>query len=206
MSWGLYFAFLLASGTLILIPGPNVGLIVSNSLRHGALAGLSTVLGTTLGIALQLTVVCAGLSPFLMLFTEWFEWVRWMGVAYLIYLGILQFAGASEEQAPDKSIGPKSGRWVAQGLFIALANPKTMLFFAAFLPQFIDPGHPAGLQWFLLSLSFTGMAFVLDSGYALLAGKVQSSMSHPGARKWFRRFSGSILIGAGLGLGLARGK
>ncbi|MCB9767406.1 MAG: LysE family translocator [Candidatus Omnitrophica bacterium] len=199
----LFFSFVFASAILILIPGPNVGLIVSNSLRHGTRAGLSTVTGTTLGIVCQLGFVCLGMASLLGLLVGWFEWVRWAGVAYLILLGLRQFLSKSGEDLKDPS-HPSGRRWMLQGLFIALANPKTMLFFAAFLPQFVNPDKPVTRQLALLSLTFALMAWVFDSGYALLAGRVQSAVSRSGRSVSFQKLGGLILIGAGVGLGMAR--
>ena len=199
----LFISFLLTSAILIVIPGPNVGLIVSNSLRFGSGAGLATVTGTTLGIALQLGVVCLGMTSLLALLANWFEWVRWIGVAYLLYLGARHFR-ATQETTGEKPSRFAGGRHVAEGLVIALSNPKTLVFFAAFLPQFISANHPYGRQLALLGLTFTLMAFCLDSCYALLAGRLQVAVENRGHHSIFRKVNGIILIGAGIGLGLAR--
>ena len=206
MGTNLFAAFLVASATLILIPGPNVGLIVSNSLRFGTFAGIATVLGTNLGILIQLSVVCLGMSSVLAVFSEGFEIVRWLGVAYLVYLGLGRFQSREVDLVRKSAAQPSRKRFVYQGLFIALANPKTLLFFAAFLPQFIDPDSSKMGQLSLLSSVFAGMALVLDSGYALLAGRLQKAIADPQSSRWFNRLSGSILIGSGLGLALARVK
>jgi homoserine/homoserine lactone efflux protein len=197
----LYLGFILASTILILIPGPNVSLIVANSIAHGTRYGLLTVIGTSSAIIVQLALTALGLSATLGVLAGWFEWVRWIGVAYLLYLGIRQWTAAPVDltRTPPQ---PRSFRAIAlHGFLISLTNPKTLLFYGAFFPQFLSRDAPIAPQVIVLSLTFFVIAAGLDSGWALLAGRVRGVLSIRGRLR--NRLSGGFLIGAGIGLALA---
>ena len=201
MSVQLYLGFVLATTILILIPGPNVSLIVGNSIAHGTRYGLLTVLGTSSAVVVQLAFTALGLTATLDLLADWFDWIRWLGVAYLLYLGVRQWFAAPLDltRIPPQ---PRSLRAIVlRGFLISLTNPKTLLFYSAFFPQFIAPDAPIAPQVTLLSLTFLVIAAGLDSGWALLAGRVRGALAiRPRLRN---RLSGSCLIGAGIGLALA---
>jgi threonine/homoserine/homoserine lactone efflux protein len=204
MDLDLYLAFLLAITALILIPGPNVTLLVANSLAHGPRRALITLAGTSSAIALQLLVVALGMSSLILLLARWFEWLRWAGVAYLIYLGVQQW------RAPPLALHDLEGapiRWGAlfwQGVLVSATNPKTLVFYAAFLPQFVDPATPPGPQLGLLCTTFLLIATVLDGAYAILAGRVRPWLRTRRHARLRNRVTGSFLIAAALGLALAR--
>jgi threonine/homoserine/homoserine lactone efflux protein len=202
MSLELYLAFVAASVALALMPGPNVAVIVANAVTYGPRYGLLTVAGTSSAMIPQLAVTTLGLSAVLSFMAEWFEVLRWIGVAYLVYLGIqawrapvADFAGAPPQ--------PKSVHTIYwRGVLVSLTNPKTLLFFGAFLPQFVDPKADAVSQLALLSLTFFIIALAIDAGWALLAGRARGLFARLG--KWTNRITGGVLLGAGLGLALAR--
>ncbi len=204
METDLYIAFVLATTLLILIPGPIVTLTIANSLTHGTRAGLTTVSGTTLATAMLLLIGGFGMASALALLAEWFDTLRWLGAGYLVWLGIQQWrakAHGLEDEAPAFK-SPRKLFW--QGFLVSITNPKTILFYAAFFPQFIDPMQPAGQQLLVLSLTFLVIATALDFGYALLAGRLRPWLSG-GRRGVIRnRVTGGLLIGAGVGLALAR--
>jgi homoserine/homoserine lactone efflux protein len=204
MSFDLYFTFVLASAILILIPGPNVTLLVATSLTYGARRALAALAGTSVAIALQLVVTVLGMTSLMALLASGFEWLRWAGVAYLVWLGVRQWRAApvALEDIDPQAVPQRALFW--RGFLVSATNPKTLLFYAAFFPQFVDPQGAPGPQLMLMSATFLALAVLLDGGYALLAGRL---------RKWFRgrqrarlrnRVTGSLLIGAGLGLALAR--
>jgi homoserine/homoserine lactone efflux protein len=204
MNLDLYLAFLLATTVLILIPGPNVTLLVANSLAHGPRRALITLAGTSTAIALQLLVVALGMSSLILVLARWFEWLRWAGVAYLIHLGIQQWRAAPVALHDVESVTARSGTLFWQGVLVSATNPKTLLFYAAFFPQFIDPASPPGPQLALLCITFLVVATLLDGTYAILAGQLRPWL---GARRHARlrnRLTGSFLIAAALGLALAR--
>ena len=200
MPWQLYLGFVAASVLLILLPGPNVALIVANSVAHGPRWGLVTVAGTSSAMVLQLALTVLGLSTFLALMAAWFEWLRWVGVAYLLYLGLRTW------RAPPSDVSrmpaPTASGIYLRGFLVSLANPKTLLFYGAFLPQFVIPeADPTG-QLALLAATFLAIAVLLDGVWALLAGKLRAVVTSRGRLR--NRLTGGLLVGAGLGLALAR--
>ena len=204
MNIELYAAFVLASVLLIVVPGPNVSLIVANSLAHGPRHALSTVAGTTIAMSIQLAVTCAGVASLMALLAHAFEWLRWLGVAYLVYLGIKQWRTFALAQGVQATRETSHRRMFWQGFLVALTNPKTLLFYAAFLPQFVDAGLAPGPQVAVLCVTFVLLAVVLDGGYALLAARLRPILLQPARARWLGRISGGFLIGAGVGLALAR--
>jgi homoserine/homoserine lactone efflux protein len=202
MHISLYLGFVLASTILMLIPGPNVSLIVANSIAYGTRYGLLTVAGTSSAIVLQLALTTLGLAATLDVLAGWFEWIRWIGVAYLLYIGIRQWIAAPVDLTRTRP-QPRSFRTIAmRGFLISLTNPKTLLFYSAFFPQFLSPDAPIAPQVAVLSLTFLGIAAGLDSAWALLAGRVRGVLAIRGRLR--NRLSGGFLIGAGVGLALAR--
>ena len=201
MHLDLYLGFVLATTILILIPGPNVSLIMANSIAHGTRYGLLTVIGTSSAIIVQLALTVLGLSATLGMLASWFEWVRWIGVAYLLYLGIRQWRSPPVDltRTPPQ---PRSVRAIAlRGFLISLTNPKTLLFYGAFFPQFLSPDAPFAPQVALLSVTFFVIAAGLDSACALLAGRLRGLLAIRGTLR--NRLSGGFLIGAGIGPALA---
>jgi len=197
----LYIGFVIASTILILIPGPNVSLIVANSIAYGTRYGVLTVAGTSSAIALQLALTALGLTATLGLLASWFEWIRWIGVGYLIYLGGRQCIKVSIDLTRTRPQPRSIQAIVLRGFAISLTNPKTLLFYGAFFPQFLTPDAAIAPQVALLSSTFLVIAAGLDCCWALLAGRLRGVLA---MRGWLRnRLSGGFLIGAGIGLALA---
>ena len=198
----LFFAFVLAVTVLMLIPGPNVALIVANSVAWGARYGLLTVAGTSAAMVVQLGLTALGMTELLGLLGSWFEWIRWAGVAWLVWLGIAQWR-APDVDLTTTAAEPKSRRAIfMRALMVSLVNPKTLLFYGAFFPQFITAGGDVGGQVALLSVTFLALAVVLDSGWALAAARARGLLATRGRLR--NRLCGGLLVGAGLGLALAR--
>ncbi len=197
---GLYAGFVLATILLMLIPGPNVALIVANSIAHGTHFGLLTLAGTLSAMVLQLAAVAFGLAALLGTLGGWMELLRWAGVAYLLVLGVRQFRAPPIDLA---AVPPARSRRriYLRGLLVSLTNPKTLLFFGAFFPQFIATGRPVAPQMGLLCVTFLMLAAGLDSLWALLAGRARRLLAARG--RLHNRLSGGFLIGAGVGLALA---
>ena len=137
----VYIAFVVATTIMIALPGPSVLLTVAHSISFGWKHALFTVAGATIGIAVQILVATVGLTSLLNVVAEAFEWFRWAGAAYLIYLGIKQWRSASQPLEIDTSSVSRRNLLV-QGLVITIPNPKSLIFIAAFLPQFIDTARP----------------------------------------------------------------
>jgi threonine/homoserine/homoserine lactone efflux protein len=202
MPVSLYLGFVVASVVLILIPGPNVSLIVANSIAYGTRYGLLTVVGTSSAIVMQRALVALGLTATLDILAGWFEWIRWIGVAYLLYLGFRQWTATPIDLTRIRP-QPRSFRAIAlRGFLISLTNPKTLLFYGAFFPQFLSPEAPIVPQVVLLSFSFLVIATALDGGWALLSGRVRGLLAIRGRLR--DRLSGGLLMCAGIGLALAR--
>ena len=193
-------ALVVATIVLILIPGPNVALIVANSLRHGLKLGLITALGTTVGIAVQLFIVMVGFAALVERVAGALTFIKWFGVAYLVFLGIRAWG----ESAPDLSgIKPQSSANVFwHGVLLAIINPKTLLFNAAFLPQFVGNTSNPGGQLLLLSCIFLAVIIMGDALWALFAASARRGLSRYGHLR--NRVTGGFLVAAGLGLALSR--
>jgi len=191
---------IIATAILVLIPGPNVALIVANGLRHGLKLGLITALGTTGGLALQLLLVIVGMATIIEMAASALLWIKWLGVAYLVYLGIRTWAEADGDlnEIPAQS---KSGTFW-RGFALAVINPKTLLFNAAFLPQFVASGGGATGQLILLASVYLAVIVIGDALWAVFASS---------ARRFFARFrhlrnkvTGGFMLGAAAGLALSR--
>ena len=202
MSVELYLAYLLACFVITIIPGPTVTLIVANSLAHGTRAGLLNVAGTQLGLGLMMLVLIVGLSSIIATMGVWFDWLRFIGAAYLIWLGwkLLRSTGALD--SPDAAPAPRGG-FVMQGFLVLLGNPKALLWFGAFIPQFVDPTTDYVWQVVLLGLTAMATAAISDGGYAVLAGGARTMMSRSRVRL-VSRLGGLCLIGGGAWLALTR--
>lgn len=198
----LLLPFVLTSLLLMVIPGPNVALIVANSLGQGTRAGLLTVAGTASAGALLLVLAGAGLTAMLTTAAEWVEWIRWLGVAYLVYLGVTQWRAEAVDllQRPAPS---RSAIWLcSRGALMSLTNPKSLVFYAAFLPQFIDPARRAGPQLAELAAIWLVLGAANDTTWALLAGRLRPFLATRGQLR--NRLSGGFMVGAGVGLALSR--
>ncbi len=200
MNWQLFSAFLLLTVVLLLIPGPIVMLVVSTGATRGVRAALVTVAGTSSGNAVLIAAIALGLGWVLQHAAHLFELLRWVGALYLVWLGIQAWRGAGRERpAAD---GASVHFW--RGFAVALSNPKTIAFFTAFLPQFVDPARPAGYQMAVMCGVTTLLAAVSDSCWAIAAGMGRNWFARPGRTRLLGRASGTVLIGAGLWLSLAR--
>jgi homoserine/homoserine lactone efflux protein len=204
MNTELFIGFVLATTVMILLPGPTVMLTISHSMTFGARRAVLTVAGAVCGIAVQLGITLVGMTSFMLLMAEWFDVLRWLGVAYLLYLGVQQWrAGATAAaEAPPAAVPGCS--LFAQGMVVTIANPKSMVFLAAFFPQFVDPATPLALQLSAMAVSFLTITFVFTWLWVLPAAR---------AGRWFRdahrvrlrnRLSGALMIGAAAGLALTR--
>jgi threonine/homoserine/homoserine lactone efflux protein len=200
----LYLGFIAAVTVLMMIPGPNVALIVANSVAHGPRYGLLTVAGTSSAMILQLGLVALGMSQFLGMLGTWFEVLRWIGVAYLVFLGISQWRAPAVDLTKTRPERKSARRMYARALVVSMTNPKTLLFYGAFFPQFVAPDRALAPQVALLSLTFVVLAVLVDGSWALAAGKARHLLSRRGRLR--NRISGGMLIGAGAVLAAARHK
>jgi homoserine/homoserine lactone efflux protein len=198
----LYLTFVLAVTVLMLIPGPNVALIVANSVTYGARYGLLTVAGTSSAMIVQLGMTALGMTELLGSLGGWFEWIRWIGVAYLIYLGVAQWRAPVLDLARVAPEAKSARRMLTRALLVSLTNPKTLFFYGAFFPQFVVTSGNVRVQLAVLTATFLLLGILIDSCWALAAGRARRLLTLHG--KLRNRIAGGILVGAGLGLALAR--
>ena len=164
MNFELLSVYLLVASVVIVTPGPNVLLIISQSINLGKKEGIKTIVGTSLAMVIQLFIAGLGVTSVLLFITEWFSVIKWVGVAYLAYMGLKQLLQNEEE---NKSIVSTSKeRSLLKGFFVSATNPKQIIFFAAFIPQFIDTNYPATFQIVILSAIYFVIALVSDFTYA----------------------------------------
>src|ERR1043166_3277313 len=168
MSLQLYLAFVAACIALALLPGPVVTLIIANGLRHGTRAALVNIAGVQAGLAIVIGVVAVGLTSLMATMGYWFDWVRFAGAAYLVWLGIKLIRNPVEGISVDETPAPRGGFFL-QGFLVLLSNPKVLVFFGAFIPQFMDMSQPHFPQVALLGATFMVTAVMTDAVYALLA-------------------------------------
>ncbi len=200
----LYLVFLFAVVVLTLIPGPNMALIVANSVSYGTRFGMLTLAGTSSAMVIQLALTGLGMTAVMGIMAQWFEWIRWIGVLYLVWLGVRLWRTPPVDLS-KVAAQPRSVRLIyLRGLLVSLTNPKTLFFFGAFFPQFLGPTDAAGFatQYAMLSAGFIVVVVLFDSVWAIAAGRARVWLSTNG--RIANRISGGLLIGAGLGLALAR--
>ncbi len=203
MNWHLFSAFLLITLILVLIPGPIVTLVIATGASRGIRAALQTVIGTTLGNAVLLACIALGLSWILKASAEVFDVIRWLGAAYLIWLGIQAWRHAGTP-VQTKPVAGHVFAW--RGFVVAITNPKTIAFFTAFLPQFIDPALPLTRQLVVMCVVSVVLAGFIDAGWASVASLGRAYLMKPKYNKLLGRFSGLVLIGGGLWLSLTRAR
>ena len=170
MSYESYLTFCVAAIALALVPGPTVTVIIANSLRYGAKAGLMNVLGTQVGFLIWLALATAGLNAALQIMGVWFDVLRWAGAAYLVWLGIKLFMSKGDLALAVDRARPK-GSFFLQGFVVIISNPKMLVLFGAMIPPFLSTGGNVTQETLLLGLTFMVIAAAGDTAYALLAGK-----------------------------------
>ena len=200
--------FSLAALALIVVPGPAVLYIVARSVDQGRRAGVVSALGIGVGGLVHVLAATVGLSALVVSSARAFEAVKYAGAAYLIVLGVRRLL--TREEAPEDRDVQRAplGRVFRDGVVVNVLNPKTALFFLAFLPQFVDPdAGPVALQTAVLGFVFVSLALASDSLYGLaagtLGGALRRSRAYAGARRWV---SGSVFVGLGLATAVSGSK
>ncbi len=192
MTFELLISFVLVSLLVIAMPGPNILVIVSTSLSAGPVRGLQTVVGTSLAMIVQLAVAALGTTGLLVLLNNGLRWLKWAGVLYLLYLAISAF-----RQMRQKEVKQSGGLGSFQrGFWVSLTNPKTILFFSAFLPQFVSGEQDYLIQISVLSASFWILAVIIDSSYAMLAAKIRWLIASDRMHKIQNGLTGTLYLAA----------
>jgi threonine/homoserine/homoserine lactone efflux protein len=205
MSLQLYLAFVAACIALALLPGPVVTLIIANGLRHGTRAALTNIAGVQAGLAIVIGIIAVGLTSLMATMGYWFDWVRFAGAAYLVWLGVKLIRVPVEGVHADAPPPPPRGGFFLQGFLVLLSNPKVLVFFGAFIPQFLDMEKDHISQVVLLGITFMVIAGMTDAIYALLAGRARVFFSARRTRL-LSRISGGFMVGGGIWLALTRAR
>ncbi len=201
MSLETWIAYAVATEILLIIPGPTVLLVVGYALTRGRGPALRAVAGSCLATACAFGVTFAGLGAVLAASATAFTVMKWVGAAYLVYLGVQMWRAKSDtmlkvEGAEESK--PRQRSTFAHGFITTILNPKIVVFLVAFVPQFMNPAAPALPQAFVMIATFVTLAFLSDGAYAVFASRARQSLMGERTVKWVQRTGGSLLIGAGL--------
>ena len=199
MSLEVWIPFALASALILIIPGPTIILVISQAVAHGRRSVLPLTAGVLLGDFTAMTLSLLGLGAVLSASAALFHIFKWIGAIYLIYLGVKLWRLEPQNSSIRTNPTHSSARSLLKSAFVVTAlNPKSIAFFVAFLPQFIDPLKPAFFQLVLLGGTFLLLATINAALYAFFAGQLSEHLKKGHIRKFFNRCGGSALIGAGI--------
>lgn len=205
MSLEHWLAFAAASAVMLAIPGPTVLLVISYALGHGRRSAVATVAGVALGDFTAMTASMLGLGAMLAASAALFTLIKWVGAAYLIYMGIQLWRAPVAGDSPVDTPTTRPIRIFLHAYAVTALNPKSIVFFVAFLPQFLVAGAPLLPQMILFEATFLVLATLNATAYALLAAGARQTIRRPSIQRRVNRIGGSLLIGAGLlSVGLRR--
>lgn len=211
MSLELYAAFVVTVTVLVMVPGPVIAVAVAHAVAQGGRRALATVAGASLSIVIQLAITAAGWTSLLLMAGGAFEVLRWVAAAYLVWLGIRTWrATPPADDGGDGSadrpaiVRPSLRALFLQGFLVSSTNPKSLVFYAAFFPQFLDPAAPPAPQLMALSATFMAIFSTGVSLYVLAAGRLGRVVTGAGWQRATNHAVAALLIGAGLGLALMR--
>ncbi|OOE39911.1 lysine transporter LysE [Salinivibrio kushneri] len=194
-----WMSFVLASMVLVLSPGPAVLLVIGLSLAHGRKSVVPMMLGILSGDVVALACSLLGVSVVLSTSYLAFSILKWLGVVYFIYLGIKAWCSPISEAKTDIKPMRKAWKVYLDAFLVTALNPKGLVFFLAFLPLFISPEAPnVGMQMLILAVTFIFISFCSVSFYAYFGGRVRGYVSSEKGQRFFNRFSGGMLVSAGL--------
>ncbi|MBK1695786.1 LysE family translocator [Rhodovibrio salinarum] len=200
MEFHVWLAFASASIPLLMIPGPTVLLVLSYAISQGRRVALATVVGVALGDLIAMSASLAGLGALVLASAKLFVLLKWVGAGYLVYLGIKLFRSAPEaalgrlDEAP--SVSPR--KVFVHAAAVTALNPKSIVFFIAFVPQFIDPNAVLAPQFGLLIATFVGFAAINTLAYALLADTLRQKIVRPCVLPFLTRLGGGVLVAMGV--------
>ena len=199
MALELWLTFVLAAGIILVIPGPTIILVISQAVAHGRKSVAPLVGGVLLGDFTAMTLSLLGLGAVLAASAAVFSLLKWVGALYLIFLGVKLWRTHPENGAAAAAVAAASTSALFRRSYIVTAlNPKSIAFFVAFLPQFVDPGRAAFTQLAILGATFLTLAGVNAALYGLFAGQLRETIRKPLVQRWFNRCGATALIGAGI--------
>lgn len=194
-----WLTFVAASTVLLLIPGPTILLVLSYAISQGRRVAVSTAAGVAMGDLVAMTASLAGLGALVLASSTLFTALKWVGAAYLVYLGIKMILSARyADFALPETDAISTKRTFTHAAAVTALNPKSIAFFIAFVPQFIAPEAALIPQFAILIVTFVGLATINALAYALLAGSLRDRLSRPGIIAWLTRAGGVTLIGMGI--------
>jgi homoserine/homoserine lactone efflux protein len=200
MDLSIWLTYFLASVILSVTPGPGVFSSISSGLHHGVRLGIWNAVGMQVANLVHVIVVAAGLGAILLASETAFTAVKWLGVAYLVYLGIVTWRTPPRafEDHPDSA--KTLGEVFLHGFLVNITNPKGIIFFVAILPQFIDIARPQLPQYAILATTTFAVDLVVMAGYTALAARVLRVMKDPAHLAWVNRGLGGLFVAAGIAL------
>lgn len=198
MSLEVWAAFVAASSILLIVPGPTVLLVVSYALGQGWRAALPMAVGVALGDFTAMTLSMLGVGALLAASAGLFTALKWLGAAYLVWLGVKLWRAGGTFEAEPRTDRASAARMLGHAWLVTALNPKSITFFVAFLPQFLDPTISFFTQMLVFETTFLVLAFGNALGYAVIASRARRLAADPKAISWFNRAGGTLLIGAGL--------
>jgi threonine/homoserine/homoserine lactone efflux protein len=194
MSIETWLAFVTASAVLLAIPGPTVLLVIGYALSAGRRVALTTAAGVATGDFIAMTASLAGLGALVAASAAAFTVLKWIGAAYLLWLGIRMIRGAGAAAAPEFARPDPVPGVFRHAATVTALNPKSIAFFIAFVPQFVDPARPLPPQFAILVATFVTLAALNVLAYALAADRLRTRIARPSAQAWLARAGGSMLI------------
>ncbi|MEM9344363.1 MAG: LysE family translocator [Pseudomonadota bacterium] len=206
MDLTLWLAFVAASTALLLIPGPTVLLVLANALGQGKRVAVPTALGVATGDLIAMTASLAGLGALVLASATLFTALKWAGAVYLVYLGLKMLRGAKtaalDVAARSDTLSPTTA--FTNAAAVTALNPKSIVFFIAFVPQFLDPTGPWLTQSAILIATFVGLAACNALAYAILAARLRDTIRRPAVIQWLTRLGGTALIAMGIATAAVR--
>jgi threonine/homoserine/homoserine lactone efflux protein len=197
MSFETWLAFVAASAVLLVIPGPTILLVVSYALGRGWKVAAPVATGVALGDLTAMTLSMLGIGALLASSAALFTVLKWIGAAYLIWLGIKLWRAGGTLDTEARTEAGAPGRMLAHAWLVTTLNPKSLVFFVAFVPQFLDPSRDFLTQVLIFEATFVALAFANAFGYALLAARARRFAGSPRAIRIVNRTGGTALIAAG---------
>ena len=206
MDFQVWLAFVAASLALLFIPGPTVLLVLSYAISQGKRVALATVAGVALGDLIAMCASLAGLGALVLASATLFVALKWVGAIYLVYLGVKMLRGASKATFGQVDDVAQTGvaSVFAHATLVTALNPKSIVFFIAFVPQFITVDAPLLPQFSILVATFVGLAAANALAFALLADQIRSKIARPSVLAWLTRLGGGALIAMGIATAAVR--
>lgn len=198
MTFEAWAAFAAATAVLLVIPGPTILLVISYALGQGWRTALPMAIGVALGDFTAMTLSMLGVGALLATSAAIFTALKWAGAAYLIYLGVKLFRAGGSLNAEPRRDASSALKMLGHAWLVTALNPKSITFFVAFLPQFLDAKADFWTQMLIFEATFITLAFANAFGYALVASRARTLVSNPRAIGLFNKAGGTLLVGAGI--------